>query len=458
MFLQTVKTEGLAHMSYILGDANQAVVIDPSRDYDIYVDLADEEECRITHIFETHRNEDYVIGSLPLAEQTGAHIYHGSALPFKYGNAVKEGDTFRFGDLALTVLETPGHTYESISLVLKDLSFGEDPIAVFTGDAMFIGDVGRTDFFPDKADEVAGLLYDSIFNKILPLGDQVLLYPAHGAGSVCGSTMASREFSTLGYEKRNTPVLQKTERKDFVEYKKSEHHYIPPYFKMMEKYNLEGPPTSEDLLRLSPLTADQLADEMDRGAVVLDTRSPEAIAGAFIPGGYCIPLNMIPAFAGWYLTYDNPIALIVEQYDQVDTAARFLYRIGYDDVIGFMTGGLHEWETTGRKYDRIPTVHASEVVERIKAGQKFTLLDVRGKDEFDSGHLPGAVHCYVGELPDKLDTVPQGPPVTTFCGSGRRAVIAASILKKNGYKVVEDCLGSMSACKSIGCEIIEGAA
>jgi hydroxyacylglutathione hydrolase len=454
MFLKTIKSEGLAHLSYILGDGNQAAVIDPSRDCDIYVDMANEEECRITHIFETHRNEDYIIGSIPLSEKTGAKIYHGSALSFKYGQSVKEGDSFQLGNLELNVLETPGHTYESISLVLKDLEFGKNPVAVFTGDALFIGDVGRTDFFPDKADEVAGLLYDSIFNKLLPLGEQVILYPAHGAGSVCGSGMASREFSTLGYEQKNNPVLQKTDRKVFIEHKKSEHHYIPPYFKMMEKYNLEGPPSSDEWSTLSPLTAEDLAKAMDKGSVILDTRSPEAIAGAFIQGSYCIPLNMIPAFAGWFLTHDQSIVLIVEQYEQVDTAVRFLYRLGYDHIEGFMSGGLHEWETSGRQYDRIPTVHASEIAKRIEAGQDFTLLDVRSKEEFDSGHLPGAVHCYLGELPDHLDRVPQGPPVTTFCGSGRRAVIAASILKKNGFTVVEDCLGSMSACKSIGCKIV----
>jgi hydroxyacylglutathione hydrolase len=207
MFLEIVRSEGLSHLSYIVGDGNQAAVIDPRRDSAIYLDIAYREGARITHIFETHRNEDYVIGSKDLARCTGADIYHGGALPFEYGDAVGDGNTFELGEVLLQIIETPGHTEESISLTLMDKAFGDSAVGVFTGDALFIGDVGRTDFYPDRAEEVAGKLYDSIFNKLLPLGDQTILYPAHGAGSVCGAGMAAREFSTLGYERRHNPRL-----------------------------------------------------------------------------------------------------------------------------------------------------------------------------------------------------------------------------------------------------------
>ena len=182
MFLSQIKAEGLAHLSYIIGSKNCAAVIDPRRDRDIYLEIAREKSVNITHIFETHRNEDYVIGSTPLSEKTGANIYHGSNLDFKYGNPVKEGDEFEIGNLKLKILETPGHTFESISIAIYDTEFGQSAVGVFTGDALFIGDVGRTDFFPDQAERVAGMLYDSIFNKILTLGDQAILYPAHGSG------------------------------------------------------------------------------------------------------------------------------------------------------------------------------------------------------------------------------------------------------------------------------------
>jgi len=454
MFLEMVHTEGLAHLSYIFGDSGEAAVIDPRRDCDIYRDIAYQNGAVITHIFETHRNEDYVIGSQELAAKTGATIYHGNALDFHYGNPVADGDTFPVGNGRLTVLETPGHTYESISLALFDTNFSDDPIAVFTGDALFIGDVGRTDFFPDRAEEVAGLIYDSIFHKILPLGDHVLLYPAHGAGSVCGSGMAEREFSTLGYERKNNPALQKTDREAFIRYKVNEHHYQPPYFRQMEQLNLSGnAPLIGALPEPRPLNADAFSRKLGQGMAVIDVRSPEAIGGALIPGSYAIPLNMIPAFAGWFLTYDKPIGLVVEQYSDVEPAMRHLLRLGYDEVVGFLAGGLQAWETKGFTFETIPTVHVGTLVDRILEKHPFTLLDVRSVEEYEAGHLPGATHIYVGELPRYLDTVPRNQTITTFCGSGRRAVIAASLLKQAGYETVENCLGSMAACSAFGCPI-----
>jgi hydroxyacylglutathione hydrolase len=454
VFLEVAKSPGIAHLSYILGDQNVAAVVDPRRDIEVYLEIARERNSAITHIFETHRNEDYVIGSLPLAAATGAEIYHGRALDFKYGQAVSEGQRFELGDLSLKVLETPGHTFESISIAAFDRSFGEDAVGVFTGDALFIGDVGRTDFFPDRAEEVAGLLYDSLFDKLLPLGDQTILYPAHGAGSVCGSGMASREFSTVGYERRNNPRLQMG-RDEFIRFKVAEHHYKPPYFRQMENLNQFGAPLLERLPYPQPVDADQFAQRMQQGMLVLDTRSPEAIAGAFIPNSLTIPLNMIPAFAGWFVPYDTPIGLVVESNGQVEQAVRHLIRLGYDDVSAYLESGLHEWEIEGRKYDRIPTIHVRELSRRLDAHEDLVLLDVRGEEEFQKGHLPGAINIYIGELPDRIGEVPTGKPLVTFCGSGRRAVIAASFLKNHGFDDVSNCLGSMAACSALGCKTVE---
>ncbi|RJR48525.1 MAG: MBL fold metallo-hydrolase [Desulfobacteraceae bacterium] len=454
MFLETVHSEGLSHISYLIGHEGKCAVIDPRRDSRIYVDMAHAQGAAITHIFETHRNEDYVIGSLDLSRRTGAEIYHSGATEFDYGNPLSDGDRFEIGDLELTVLETPGHTFDSISVAVVDKGFGQDPIAVFTGDALFIGDVGRTDFFPDRKEEVAGLLYDSIFKKLLPLGDHVILNPAHGAGSVCGAGMADREFSTLGYERKHNPLLQK-DRDEFIRYKVKEHHYKPFYFEMMEKYNREGPPPLMEIPRPRPMTPSEFEKAMGEGMLVLDTRSAEAIAGSFIPGSLTIPLEMIPAFAGYYIPYDKNIGLITSAYEDVDKAVRFLLRIGYDRFPGYLEQGLHAWQVSGRRYDRIPAVHAGELVQRIEKKKEFTLLDVRSIDEWKSGHLPDAVHVYVGELHEHLDKVPRDRPVTTFCGSGQRAIIAASILKQNGFDLVEDSLGSMSACREIGCPIVK---
>lgn len=456
MFLKAIKSEGLAHLSYILGDGSSAAVIDPRRDCHVYLDVAAAEGARIEHIFETHRNEDYVIGSLDLADHSGAEIHHGDALDFEYGHAVTENDTFRIGDLMLRVLETPGHTLESLSLVLTDTNYGSDAVAVFTGDALFIGDVGRTDFFPDRAREVAGMLYDSIFGKLLPLGDQTILYPAHGAGSVCGDSMASREFSTIGHERLNNPVLQLTDRDAFIQHKLDETHYKPPYFKRMERYNQDGAPPLSELPRPRPMTPADVVDARESGALVVDLRSPEAFAGAFVPGSLAIPLDMLPAYAGYLLDYDHDIVLVPETRDQIPVAVRYLVRMGYERLAGYLEGGMHAWETSGNRYDRIGAVHAQDLEDRLRRDDDFTLLDVRKSTEYEDERLSGATHIFLGHLPERVDEIDQDKPVITFCGSGRRAIIAASILKRHGFEQVEDSLGSMEACRETGCSIETG--
>ncbi len=456
MFLEKIKSEGLAHLSYILGDGGEAAVIDPRRDCSIYRKIADREGCRITRIFETHRNEDYVVGSAELAARTGATIHHGSALSFAYGEPVKAGDKFRLGNIRLKILETPGHTYESISIAVYDDASGDSPVAVFTGDALFIGDTGRTDFFPDKGTEPAELLHRSIFEKLLPLGDGVILLPAHGAGSVCGASLADREFSTLGHERLHNPALRNRDREEFVKMKMGQSHHTPPYFSMMEKYNLEGPPVTGLLPEPAPWGPGKFAAAAREGMVILDLRSPEAVSGACIRGSLAIPRGMLPAFAGWFLDYRRPLGLVVEDTVEVEEAVRYLYRLGYDDIPAFLEGGLLKWEVSGREYGRIPAVHAAEIVERIKKGEEFTILDVRGEEEFSAGYLPGAVNIYLGELAGRLEEIPSPRPLVTFCGSGMRAVIAASFLKREGFSGVEVCLGSMEACSAIGCPIRTG--
>ncbi|HSO19305.1 MAG TPA: MBL fold metallo-hydrolase, partial [Desulfosarcina sp.] len=316
MFLEKIRSEGLSHLSYIIGHAGMAAVVDPRRDCGVYVDIAHRNGARIEYIFETHRNEDYIAGSSELARTAGAEIYHGGALEFAYGRVVADGDKFDLGDIRLEVLETPGHTFESISIAVVDRRSGEYPVAVFTGDALFVGDVGRTDFFPDKAERMAGLLYDSIFHKILPLGDQAILCPAHGAGSVCGQGMSEREFSTLGMEKLTNRMLRTKDKNEFIRLKTGEEHDMPPYFKQMEEINLRGSAMPIGELHVPrPMKASSFSELLKNKAIALDVRSPEAIGGALIPGCIGIPLHMIPAFAGWLLPYDRDLLLVAPNYD-----------------------------------------------------------------------------------------------------------------------------------------------
>lgn len=451
MLLEAFKSEGLAHISYMLGHQGEAAIIDPRRDIEAYLDLARQNGLRITHIFETHRNEDYVIGSVELARKTGATIHHGAAMDFAYGNAVSEGDTFKVGDLELRVLETPGHTPESISLVMADTSTAPEPLGVFTGDALFIGDVGRTDFY-EPVDRWAEALYDSIHEKLLPLGDQTILYPAHGAGSVCGAHMAQREFSTIGYERRHNRMLQ-LGRDAFIRAKREESHDRPPYFLKMEEHNQQGNPRPlDDLAFPTPMAPGEVSDALEKGTQVVDIRSPEAFAGAFIPGSTAIPLNMLAPYAGFFLSYDADIILVAENVEQVSEALTTLRRIGYDRVTGHLRGGLTSWEVAGLPYDTIPAVHVDSLVDGVQ-NDSLRVLDVRKPGEVEGGMLPGAIHIPLAELMERMDELPKDELLVAFCGSGMRAIIAASLLKGRGFGDVGNSLGSMAACRMRGCPI-----
>ena len=452
MFFETIHSQGLSHLSYIFGQDGEAAVIDPRRDAEIYLDIAHKHGCRIGHVFETHRNEDYISGSHEIARRTGADIFHGPVTAFAYGNVVEDGDLFQIGSLMAKIIQTPGHTYDSISVALYDTAYSsKQPVGVFTGDALFIGDVGRTDFIKGKEAECAELLYGSIHEKLLPLGDQTLLFPAHGAGSVCGGNLAAREFSSLGFERAFNPMLQLS-REEFIKAKTTEHHYYTPYFRKMEGYNQQGnAPLLTCIPRPQPLGVDRFVTGQG-DAQILDVRSPEAFAGAFIPGSLGIPLDMVAPYAGYFLDDKRPILLVVHDYSEVDEAVRLLLRMGYDKVEGFLPG-MDAWEVSGHHYGRIPSVHVQELVADIDQGADFTLLDVRAKDEFDKSHLPGAQNIFVGELADRLDEVDKTKPVVTFCGSGRRAIIGASILTRAGFQDVGNSLGSMAACASQGCPL-----
>ncbi len=453
MFLETVRSEGLAHLSYLIGDGGEAFVIDPRRDCEPYLAIADRHEARITRIFETHRNEDYVVGSCELAQRTGAVIHHGAAFPFGYGKPAAEGERFTAGALQLAVLETPGHTAESLSFALYDTATGDDEaVAVFTGDTLFVDGSGRIDLYPDSPEEAAARLHDSIHRKLLPLGDSVPLFPAHGAGSVCGASIAARELSTLGYERRHNRELSLT-REAFIRHKSAEQPYQPPYFRQMERLNGEGPPLLGPERWPQPVSAADFAAAQAGGMQLVDLREPEAIAGALIPGSLAIPLEMLGAFAGWFLSYERDIGLVSHHPLHIAEAVTRLHRLGYERIRLWLKEGLHGWEVTGRPYATVPAIHATELKRRLESHQPFTLLDVRSRSEIAAAALPGATEIYLGELPGRLNDIPVERPIVTFCGTGRRSIIAASILLQQGFSGVEVCLGSLAACKAVGCPL-----
>ncbi len=444
MFIEKIKSEGLSHLSYVIGDGSEAAVIDPRRDCEVYIRCARERGMRITHIFETHRNEDLISGSPILSAMTGAPVHHGPNpdRPVTYAETVREGDCFAMGDLKIAVLETPGHTYDHVAYVMTDRNYDDGPIGVFTGDALFVGDVGRTDFYPDRAEEVAGLLYDSL-KKLTKLGDQALIYPAHGAGSVCGSGVATREFSTIGHERRNNPRLQIDDRDAFIHAKLAESHYYPPYFKTMERLNVEGASAADLLPVPRPITA----AEIEKGAFdrIIDVRSITSFMGAHWPGSLALPVAMLSSFAGWFLTEDDRLSLVADDPAQGERAARFLSRIGFDRVVGVFTGVVGA-AAAGREFATLEAVDHETVANRLnERAADWTLLDVRSLEERQEKHIEPSRHIYVGELAGRIDELDSKKAYTVMCASGARATIAAAFLKANSFAKVDIFLGSMGA-------------
>ncbi|MBS3816219.1 MAG: MBL fold metallo-hydrolase [Candidatus Thermoplasmatota archaeon] len=451
MLFERIKSEGIAHYSYIIGDQNEAVVIDPRRDVRKYIDLASQHGMNIKMVLETHRNEDYIIGSYEIKKRTDADIYHADEdLDYAYGKAAEEDDTWNIGRLKVKAIHTPGHTLGSMSYVLYDPD--EEPWMVFTGDALFAGDVGRVDFYGEEnLEETAFKLYDSIFNKLLPLGDEVIVCPAHGSGSVCASEIAERELTTIGIEKDRNPKLQVENKEEFAE-KTAEMLEYPPYFKKMEEMNLDLPEhtlSGKTLEYLSPPEFKKRAED----AVILDTRKELSFGASHIPGALSIWEDGVPSFAGWFLPYDKPI-LLVDESGNPEKALTYLKRIGYDNVEGCLAGGMLSWHMSGEESDSIDTVNVHEVCDILDEDRPSYLLDVRPEKEIEQkGNIQGAHELHVTKLLDNMDEVPKDKPIYIFCGSGLRSMTAASLLKKNGWEDLHVVLGGLSGWSSTTCPV-----
>ena len=450
---ERIVSEGIAHNSYLVGSGGKAAVIDPRRDCDIYLNIARRNELVITHIFETHRNEDYTIGSLELQKRCGAEIFHGAQLAFAYGKAVHEGDTFNLGSLVLSVLETPGHTEESISLVLRDTEVADQPYMVFSGDTLFAGDIARTDFFgQEKKAEMAKKIYDSIVNKILPLGDGVILCPAHGAGSVCGGEIADHPFTTVGYEKATNPQLA-LGRERFISQRSTESPYTPPYFKQMETYNLNGAPVLHRLPDLKFLSISEVNNLKKSGCQIIDIRSPTSFGAGHIPGSISIWREGLPAFMGWFLDYQRPIVIVDDFNLDLDHVVRHFIRLGYDNVAGVLSGGFPAWTKAAQEIRIVPTCSVQQLRDVLEKELPF-ILDVRDiKNWRVVGHIHGARHLYIGELPRHLDEIPRDEHIVVYCDAGYKGSLAASILLNHRYHDLTNVLGGMTAWKKAGFRI-----
>ncbi len=450
MIFEKITSKGIASNSYFVASKGEAFVVDPRRDIDVYLALLQENDAKLVAIFDTHRNEDFVNGSPELANSTGAIIYHGNKLAFKYGTSVKEGDVFKIGDMNINILETPGHTPESISIIIKNSAHPDYPFMVFTGDTLFAGDVGRIDFYRNtkKQLEAAGWLHDSLFNKLLKLGDHTIVLPAHGEGSICGGGISGIPFTTIGYEKKTNPKLLLS-KEEFISFKSTEKFEIAPHMTVLEKFNLEGPPILAGLIQPPSLSVKEVKQFIAQGAQIIDVREPESFAGGHIPNTISIWKNGLPTYALWLLSYDKPIVLIKSTHQDIEQSVRYLIRLGFDNIIGYLRG-FREWYMNGEEISKTDIWSVHELYRNIDYDNIF-ILDVRtSRSIADSGKIKGSHHVFLGELSQRLAEIPMDKKICVYCDSGFKAKAGASMLIKNGYKNVASVFGSMTAWKNAG--------
>jgi len=436
----------LAHASYMIGSGGVAAIVDPQRDIEIYLKAADERCLKIAHIFETHLHADFVSGHKELAQRTGATIYIGERAGAKFSHvALRDGFSLQFGEVEIRALETPGHTPESTSLLVfnREQSTAK-PWAVLTGDTLFIGDVGR----PDLAEgytpqQLAGSLYDSLHQKLLTLPDDVLVYPAHGAGSLCGRNMRADKFSTMGTERLTNPALQLRTREEFVR-QVTEH--LPPrpqYFAQDAAINREGAEALEKLPPLPALSSEDIKEAQAHGFIILDTRGGEEFARGHVPQSVNIGLGgQFASWAGTMLGLRAEIVLVAESEEKASEARMRLARVGIEHIAGYLKDGVRGWQQGGNSLETIPQITAAQLRESLS---KVTLLDVRREAEWQAGHIEEARWHALDEFPRVLPALDRDAPIAVHCKSGYRSIIAASLLRRAGFRNVTDVIGGYDA-------------
>lgn len=453
MIIQQFFTKKIAHSSYFLGGNKECAIIDPRRDADIYIEVAREMGTRITYILETHLHADFISGHIDLAERTGATIYGPRSADFDFDYVpLSEGDSFEIEDMTIKVLETPGHTPEHISYVVTDRSRGEDPVALFCGDTLFVGDVGRPDLFPGRAEELASRLYDSLHEKIMKLPDTCEVYPAHGAGSLCGRAMAAKRTSTIGYEKKFNYALKISDRRGFIDSLTHGMPDAPDHFHRCTDINRQGPVKVSDLPsleELEPLVFSSLT--ADNNVLVLDVRNFEAFGGQHVPGAYSIDIDgNFPTFAGWLLPPDKDILLVCEGYGQAVEVSRQLHRVGLDRVYGYLAGGMYAWVTAGYPTAHVQQLSSHELNKRVIQGGTTILVDVRASSEYENFHIQNAINIPVAELREGYKELDPADETVLICGSGQRSSMGASILKQKGFDKIFNVAGGMRGYAAAG--------
>jgi hydroxyacylglutathione hydrolase len=441
----------LAHASYMLGSEGEAAVVDPQRDVEIYLKAADQQGLTIRHIFETHLHADFVSGHLELAKRTGAKIYIGAQAGAIFPHiALHDGSEVRFGKLQITALETPGHTPEGICLIVTDEEKSQAPWAVLTGDTLFIGDVGRPDLSKSHTpQQLAGMMYDSLHGKLMKLSDNVLVYPAHGAGSLCGRNMRAERSSTIGTEKLTNYALQIKSREEFIRQLTENLPSRPEYFLQDAQINRAGAGALSELRDLAPISAAELYALLQQGVFVLDVRSNADFAAAHVPGSINIALSgQFASWAGAIMGLGAHPVLVADTPKQYAEARLRLARVGIEDPRGFLQGGIAAWKQAGFPVADVPQITVQELSRQ--RSQDLQVLDVRREPEWQVGHIEGAEWFPLDNFKISAPALDPSSPVAVHCQGGYRSMIACSLLQRAGLQTVINVTGGFDAWRQAG--------
>lgn len=458
MYIEQLYTSCLAEAAYYIESEGEAAIIDPLRETEPYIALAAKRNAKIKYVFETHFHADFVSGHIDLARKTGAAIVYGPTAQTGYETYVaKDEETFTIGKVKIKVLHTPGHTLESSCYLLTDENGREH--AVFTGDTLFVGDVGRPDL-AIKSDltvnDLAGMMYDSLNAKIKPLADDVIVYPAHGAGSSCGKNIGKETFSTIGQQKKLNYAMQPMSREEFVKAVTDGLTDAPQYFMLDAKLNKQGYSSIDEVLNKNTkaLTVPELEAAIKNGATVLDVRTPDDFEKGFIPGSVNIGLNgQYAPWVGALLDANVPLVLVTDEGKEREAVLR-LARVGYENVSGYLKGGVAAWTAAGKSTDTVHSISATDLAARINSNPELDVLDVRKPGEVESGIIDGAQHICLSKLQKELHTLDQSKHYYIHCAGGYRSMMAASIMKKKGFGHVTNILGGMGKIKETGIKLV----
>ncbi len=455
MYIEQLYTNCLSEAAYYIESNGEAAIVDPLRDIDEYLSLAEKRNAKIKYIFETHFHADFVSGHIDLAKATGAPIIYGPQTQTSFPVYIaKDNEEFNLGDVTIKVLHTPGHTLESTCYLVKDEN--KKYYAVFTGDTLFVGDVGRPDLSQKEeyltTEELAGIMYDSLQQKIIPLADDVIIYPAHGAGSSCGKNIGEQTFSTIGEQKHTNYALQTESKEEFINAVTEGLSKPPQYFPVNAKINKEGYESLDSILvrALKPLTVQQTKKLLnDDDIILLDTRTTIEFAEGFIPGSLFIGLEgRFAEWAGTLLPFNKTLLLICDEGKEKESVVR-LARVGFSRFAGYLEGGFNAWKNAGEPIDMIINVEPDELAMDLPFDDKILVVDVRRETEFADGHVKDAVNIPLATLTDpaSMANLEEDQNIYLNCRSGYRSIIAASILKKQGIHNLYNVLGGWEKIK-----------